>query len=170
MDRDNEVEIRFSGEGGLAYQIAGRYFVPWREATTHEPLAIDVRYDRTRLAQDEIVRGTATIRNNLNKTARMVMVDLGIPPGFEFLSEDLQKMVEKTAGAKSGRLEKFSMTATQAILYFDSIGPRDSFEVRYRLRAKYPIHAQAFASRVYEYYDPNINATAKPVRFEVSGR
>jgi uncharacterized protein YfaS (alpha-2-macroglobulin family) len=169
-DRDNEIEIRFSGKGGLAYQIAGRYFVPWQQATTHEPLAIEVKYDRTRLAQDEIVTGTAKIRNNLDKTAKMVMVDLGIPPGFELLSEDLQKMVEKTASAKSGRLEKFNMTATQAILYFDSIAPRDSFEVRYRLRAKYPIHAQGFASRVYEYYDPNVNATAKPVRFEVSGR
>ena len=167
---DNEVEIRFSGEGGLAYQIAGRYFIPWQHATTPEPLAIDVKYDRTRLAQDEIVRGTATIHNNLNKTAKMVMVDLGIPPGFELLGEDLQKMLEKTAGSKSGRLEKFNMTATQAILYFDSIGPRDSFEVQYRLRAKYPIHAQGFASRVYEYYDPNVNATAKPVQFEVRGR
>jgi uncharacterized protein YfaS (alpha-2-macroglobulin family) len=169
-DRENEIEIRFSGKGGLAYQVAGRYFVPWQQATTREALAIEVKYDRTRLAQDEIVTGTAKIRNNLDKTAKMVMVDLGIPPGFELLSEDLQKMVEKSAGEKSGRLEKFSMTATQAILYFDSIAPRDSFEVRYRLRAKYPIHAQGFASRVYEYYDPNVNATAKPVHFEVSGR
>ncbi len=166
-DRDNEIEIRFSGKGGLAYQIAGRYFVPWQQTTTREALAIEVKYDRTRLAQDEIVIATAKIHNNQDKTAKMVMVDLGIPPGFELLSEDLQKMVEKTAGVTSGRLEKFSMTATQAILYFDSIAPRDSFEVRYRLRAKYPIHAQAFASRVYEYYDPNINATAKPVHFEV---
>jgi uncharacterized protein YfaS (alpha-2-macroglobulin family) len=169
-DRDNEIEIRFSGKGGLAYQIAGRYFVPSQQVATHEPLAIEVKYDRTRLAQDELVTGTAKIRNNLDKTAKMVMVDLGIPPGFELLSEDLQKMVEKTAGAKTGRLEKFSMTATQAILYFDSIAPRASVEVRYRLRAKYPIHAHAFASRVYEYYDPNINGTAKPVHFEVSGR
>jgi uncharacterized protein YfaS (alpha-2-macroglobulin family) len=169
-DRDNQIEIRFSGKGGLAYQIAGRYFVPWQQATTRESLAIEVKYDRTRLAQDEIVTGTAKIRNNLNKTAKMVMVDLGIPPGFELLSEDLQKIVEKRAGEKSGRLEKFSMTATQAILYFDSIAPRDSFEVRYRLRAKYPIHAQGFSSRVYEYYDPSVNATAKPVHFEVSTR
>jgi hypothetical protein len=169
-DRDNEIEIRFSGKGGLAYQIAGHYFVPWQQATSHEPLAIEVKYDRTRLAQDEIVTGTAKIHNNLDKTAKMVMVDLGIPPGFELLSEDLQQMVEKTASAKSGRLEKFNMTATQAILYFDSIAPRDSFEVRYRLRAKYPIHAEGFASRVYQYYDPNVNATAKPVQFEVSGR
>jgi alpha-2-macroglobulin-like protein len=170
MDRDNEIEIRFSGGNGLAYQIAGRYFVGWGQAASPEPLAIDVRYDRTRLAQDEVVTGTATIRNSSDKTAKMLMVDLGIPPGFELLSEDLQKMVETTAGAKSGRLEKFNMTATQAILYFDSIAPRDSFEVRYRLRAKYPIHAQGFSSRVYEYYDPKVNATAKPVQFEVSGR
>ena len=129
-----------------------------------------MKYDRTRLAQEQVVTGTATIHNNLDNTAKMVMVDLGIPPGFELLSEDLQKMVKRTAGAKSGRLEKFNMTATQAILYFDSIAPHDSFEVRYRLRAKYPIHAQGFASRVYEYYDPNVNATAKPVQFEVTGR
>ena len=31
--RRNNVEIRFDGKGGLAYQVAGRYFMPWtREA------------------------------------------------------------------------------------------------------------------------------------------
>jgi uncharacterized protein YfaS (alpha-2-macroglobulin family) len=167
---DNEVEVRFSGEGGIAYQIAGQYFVSWKHAGTPEPLAIAVKYDRTRLAQDQLVTSTATIRNNMGKTANMVMVDLGIPPGFELLSEDLQSMVERTANAKSGRLEKFNLTATQAILYFDSIAPHDSFEVRFRLRAKYPIRAQGFVSRVYEYYDPNVSATAKPEQFDVSKR
>lgn len=166
-DRENEIDLRFSGKGGMAYQIAGRYFVPWEHDEASEPLAIVVKYDRTRLAQSEIVTGTATIRNNMGKTAKMVMVDLGIPPGFDLQSEDLQEMVERTSGKKSGRLEKFSMTATQAILYFDSIEPHDSFEVRYRLRAKYPIRAQGFVSRVYEYYDPSIAATATPVQFEV---
>ena len=65
-DRDCEIEIRFSGKGGLAYQIAGRYFVPWQQAATPEPLEIEVKYDRTRLAQDEIVTGRAKIRNNLD--------------------------------------------------------------------------------------------------------
>src|SRR6202023_2910637 len=134
------------------------------------PPSIDVAACRPHLAQDDIATASATVRNNLPKAANMGMVDLGIPPGFDLLSEDLQDYQEKSAGEKSGRLEKFSMTATQAILYFDSIAPRDSFEVRYRLRAKYPIHAQGFVSRVYEYYDPNVSATSKPVRFEVSGR
>ena len=73
-------------------------------------------------------------------------------------------------GQKSGRLEKFSLTATQAILYFDSIAPGDTVTLKFRLRAKYPIRARTFASRVYEYYDPEVNAVARPVQLEVRKR
>jgi len=164
------VDLRFEGKGGLAYQVVGRYFVPWGEKPTGEPLSIDVAYDRTRLAQDDIATATATVKNNLHKTANMVMVDLGIPPGFDLLSEDLQSYQEKSVGRKSGRMEKFSMTATQAILYFDSIGAGDTVTLRFRLRAKYPIRARTFMSRVYEYYDPAVVAVARPVGLEVRKR
>ena len=74
------VEIQFEGKGGLAYQVVGSYFLPWDEKPAKEALSIDVAYDRTQLAQDDIATATATIRNNLDKTANMVMmVDLGIP-------------------------------------------------------------------------------------------
>ena len=109
----------------------------------------------------------ATVKNNLHKAANMVMVDLGIPPGFDLLSEDLQDYQEKSAALKSGRLQKFSLTATQAILYFDSIAPGDALKLSFRLRAKYPIRATTFASRVYEYYDPEVSSLARPVLFEV---
>jgi hypothetical protein len=164
------VEIRFEGKGGLAYQVAGRYFVLWSEKPVNEPLSIDVAYDRTHLAQDDIATATATVRNHLAKPANMVMVDLGIPPGFDLLSEDLQDYQEKSAHRKSGRLEKFSLTATQAILYFSSIAPGDTVTVRFRLRAKYPIRARTFQSRVYEYYDPEVSSVARPVQLEVKGR
>ena len=88
----------------------------------------------------------------------MVMVDLGIPPGFDLLSEDLQNYVEKTASRKSACLEKFSLTATQAILYLNSIAAGETVTLHFRLRAKYPIHARTFRSRVYEYYDPDVSS------------
>ena len=91
----NTVEIRFEGKGGLAYQVVGSYFLPWDEKPANEPLSIDVAYDRARLTQDDIATATATIRNNLPKAANMVMVDFGIPPGFDLLSEDLQAYIEK---------------------------------------------------------------------------
>ncbi len=127
-------------------------------------------YDRTQLAQDDIATATASIKNNLPKAANMVMVDLGIPPGFDLLSEDLQVYHDKSAGLKSGRLEKFSLTATQAILYFDSFAPGDTVALKFRLRAKYPIRARTFRSRVYEYYDPEVSSVARPVQLEVRQR
>jgi uncharacterized protein YfaS (alpha-2-macroglobulin family) len=166
----SDVELRFRGQGTLAYQIVGRYFTPWNVRPAGEPLSIDVTYDRTRLEQDQIATATATVRNNLGKVANMVMLDLGIPPGFDLLSEDLDSYREKTARQKTGRLEKYSLTATQAILYFDAIPASGKLTLSFRLRAKYPIRASTFASRVYEYYTPEINSAAAPVRLEVRKR
>jgi hypothetical protein len=166
----NSVQIRFSGTGGLAYQVAGSYFVPWEAKPAQESLAIDVAYDRTKLAQNDVATATATVKSNLNGMAKMVMVDLGIPPGFDLMSEDLQDFEEKSAGKATGRLEKFSLTGTQAILYFNALGPRETVELKFRLRAKYPIRAKSFESRVYEYYDPAVTASARPVQLEVSAR
>src|SRR6202012_5275120 len=39
----NTVNIKFSGKGGLAYQVAGSYFTAWQEKPTAEPLSIDVK-------------------------------------------------------------------------------------------------------------------------------
>ena len=94
-------------------------------------------------------------------------LDLGSPPGFELLSEDLQDFQEKSSAEKTGRLEKFSQTATQALLYFNSLGPNQTLKLKFRLRAKYPIRAKTFESRTYEYYDPEVSASAAPVQLEV---
>ncbi len=165
-----KIEIRFEGKGGLAYQVVGSYFLPWDLKPASEPLSIDVAYDRTHMAQDDIATATATVKNNLEKTANMVMVDLGIPPGFDLLSEDLQDYQNQSAGLKSGHLSKFSLTATQAILYFDSFAAGDTVAVKFRLRAKYPIRARTLKSRVYEYYDPEVSSIARPVQLEVLKR
>jgi A-macroglobulin receptor len=145
----NLVEIRYEGKGTLGYQAAGQYFIPWDKESGKEPFSISVNYDRTKLAQDDIVTATATMRNNLPKTANMVMVDLGIPPGFDLLSEDLQEHQKTSSSLKSGRLEKFSQTATQAILYFNAFAAEQTVQVKFRLRAKYPIRTRTFQSRVY---------------------
>lgn len=158
----NRVSLQFQGKGGLAYQIVGRYFTPWGEKGAADPLSIDVTYDRTRLAQDDTANATAVIRNHMPKAANMVMVDLGIPPGFDLLSEDLQAYQEKKS-----HLQKFNLTATQAILYLDAVAPGESVTFKYRLRAKYPIRAKTFQSRVYEYYNPEVGAVAKPAQLEV---
>ena len=82
----------------------------------------------------------------------------------------MQEYQEKSANEKSGRLEKYSQTATQAILYFDSLAAGQTVTVRYRLRAKYPVGARTFSSRVYEYYNPDVNSVTRPSRLEILKR
>ena len=163
----NLVEIRYDGKGTLGYQTSGQYFIPWDQEGEKEPFSISVNYDRTKLVQDDIVTATATMRNNLPKSANMVMVDLGIPPGFDLLSEDLQEYQEKSSKLQSGRLEKSSQTATQVVLYFNAFAAGETVQLKFRLRAKYPIRTRTFQSRVYEYYDPDVRSVARPVSLEV---
>lgn len=167
----NHLELRFAGKGSLLYQIIGRHYQPWerkRDVAQAEALAIDLKYDRTRLAQDDIATATVTIRNNLAKSANMVMIDLGIPPGFEVLGEDFQTAMAANPNDKLGNLTKYTITAKQVILYFDGLRANQSLTLKYRLRAKYPIKAKTFASRVYQYYNPEINAVAKPIDLVVT--
>ena len=57
-----------------------------------------------------------------------------------------------------------------ADVVFDSFAPGETVTLKYRLRAKYPIRAHTFSSRVYEYYDPQISSLAKPIPLEVRKR
>ena len=92
MRKRPSVDIRFTAKAVWRIRWWGAISFRGTRSPRGEPLSIDVAYDRTRLAQDDIATATATVRNNLNKTANMVMVDLGIPPGFDLLSEDLQAL------------------------------------------------------------------------------
>jgi len=143
--------------------------MPWvgRIDTLKDPLSIEVSYDRTRLAQDETATERVRVQNNIAADAKMIMVDLGIPPGFEVSAGDFDELVGSTRGRNGGRLEKFTITPRQVILYFDGLNAKQRIDFSYRLRAKFPVRAQTFSSRVYEYYNPANENKTKPVEMTV---
>jgi uncharacterized protein YfaS (alpha-2-macroglobulin family) len=168
---NHRIGLSFNGQGSLQYQIVGRYYVPWqKQGPVAEPLTIDLSYDRTRLAQDETATARVRVRNNTPATAKMIMVDLGVPPGFEPDGEDFAALVDSTMGRTGGRLQKYTITAKQVILYFDGLNPKQMVEFSYKLRAKYPLKAKTFVSRVYEYYNPTVEDRVEPVELTVTGK
>jgi uncharacterized protein YfaS (alpha-2-macroglobulin family) len=125
-----------------------------------------VKYDRTELGQNDIASAMVTVHNNLKQNAENIILDLGIPPGFEVLPEDLQAMLageEKTPG----KVMKYAVTAKQIILYLNRLNVDQTITLKYRLRAKYPIKASSFSSRVYEYYNPQVGVTSRPIEIKV---
>ncbi len=160
--KDHDVQISFDGEGSLMYQVVGRFYEPHPlEPIPVEPIHIGLKYDRTQLETNDIVTVTATVRNNRPGAARMVVVDLGLPPGFTLKPQKLEKMVE------NGRIEKFSVTGRQIIVYLRELVDNDPIEIKYQLLAKYPLKAKTPASAVYEYYNPKIRANVKPIELTV---
>jgi hypothetical protein len=159
----NDVSITLKGKGSALYQIVSKYYLPWAlvKPPAEKLLTIDVSYDRTKLATDDIVTAAVRVVNNDPREANMVVIDLGLPPGFTVLSEDLDKLVERKI------IEKYTIAARQIIVYLDKLASRKPLELSYRLRAKFPIKAATPASTVYRYYNPEIKATAKPTELEV---
>ncbi|HEX7315047.1 MAG TPA: MG2 domain-containing protein [Pyrinomonadaceae bacterium] len=173
----NRIALTFNGRGSMQYQIVGRYYVPWSRVADGggtgrgaEPLSIDLTYDRTRLAQDETVTTRVRVQNNTAAKAKMVMIDLGIPPGFEPLGEDFAELLDTTRGKLGGKIEKYTITAKQVILYLDGLNARQSVDFNFRLRAKFPLRAQTFPSRVYEYYNPGSGDSTKPLTLSVTAK
>ena len=96
-----------------------------------------------------------TVRNNLKKSCKHGHGGSRNPTGVRAPDRRSPGISgEERGGAGNGKLEKFSLTATQAI----------------RLRAKYPIRARSSEAKVYEYYEPEIRATVQQVEPEVARR
>lgn len=159
----NTIALNLEGEGSMLYQIVGRYYTPWTMAEPEqEPMSIEVAYDKTELAVNDMVTARVKVTNNRPAAAQMIIVDLGIPPGFEVQVADLEKLVEDKT------IQKYEITGRQIIVYFERIDGNGVIEFEYGLRAKFPLRAQTPSSRVYEYYNPETEGTATPQAIVVS--
>ena len=161
---ENTIRIEFDGKGSSLYQISGKYYIPWdklSERPEQKLISIDVAFDRTQLAKDDIVTSTVKVAYNMPGTADMVMVDLGTPPGFQVIAEDLEALLGKKI------IQRYTITGRQVILYFDKLENGKPVEFTYRLKAKFPIRARTPKSTAYLYYNPEINDVAPPVNMIV---
>jgi len=168
VEGDNVVRIEVEGKGNLMYQVTSRYYVPWElvPPEEREAMTINVRYDRTDLQVDDTVRVDVTAKLNLEGTAKMVVLDLGIPPGFEVQAEDLsarvQQDLQKGEEYPGATVKRFDLTGRQIIVYLQNLSYGEPISFHYGLRAKYPLRVKTPASTAYDYYNPDQVGVAQP--------
>ena len=159
----NEVRIHVSAETGMMYQILTRYYRPWTQRPEPKKPVIDVsvEYDRTELRTSDTLKAKATLRYHGEVPTYMVIVDLGIPPGFTVDGGEFAEMVSQK------KVERFSITPRVVTLYLGDVKPGDVKVFEYTLKPKYPIRAKTPSTVAYEYYTPTNRAEAKPVEITV---
>jgi hypothetical protein len=162
---NNSISLVFQGEGSLLYQMVGRYYLPYPDKERNsrsEPMAISIEYDRTKLTTNDIIGVTATVINNRPGKAKMVMVDLGLPPGFTLIPDHLNRAVENET------IEKYNITGRQILIYLREVEKGKPIKIQYQLLAKYPLRAKTPKSATYEYYNPDIRVETQPIELVVS--
>lgn len=162
---DNQIEVSVNGENSFTYQIVGRYWLPWDlvpGGEEIEPLEIDVAYDRTRLTLDERLGATVTMRYNGATPTFMIVMDLGIPPGFMVDHSAFERMVA------DGAIDQYATTARQITLYFGEVRPGAEMSFSYDLIPRYPLVAKTPPAEAWEYYTPENRAEAEGIDIEVT--
>ena len=162
----NEIEIRFEGKGTPAYQIDSVYYLPWPKVRPepNELISINVDFDRTELAENDMVTSSVSVKFNGKGTAGMVIVDLGTPPGFQVMTVDMDELVKKNV------FQKYNMTARQAIIYIEELKGGQEVKFDYRMKAKFPIKARTPKSTAYRYYNPEVRSDSPPVAMLVKAQ
>jgi hypothetical protein len=92
----------------------------------------------------------------------MALLDLGLPPGFTVLTEDLSRLVEQ------GLIARYELTGRQIIVYLEDFTSDQPLTFSYRLRARFPMRAQTSPSSGYDYYNPTAQTTRAPLEVVVT--
>jgi uncharacterized protein YfaS (alpha-2-macroglobulin family) len=148
------------------YQVATSYYLPWDQVPPtpeeQEAMSIDVAYDRTQLAVNDTVTVDVKVRLNQEGVVKMALVDLGVPPGFTVLTEDLSRLVEQKT------IARYELTGRQIIIYLENFSSEKPLRFSYRLRARFPMRAQTPPSSAYDYYNPGGVTVRAPLQVTVS--
>jgi hypothetical protein len=125
------------------------------------PLDIHVEYDRTELRTGETLTALVTITNNSAELARVLLADVGTPPGFSVDPSELDKLQGQ------GKIDRYTIAARGVILYIPEVKAQDKLNLSYKLTARMPLSAVAAPTRLYPYYEPDRMACDSPTRFTV---
>jgi uncharacterized protein YfaS (alpha-2-macroglobulin family) len=162
----NRVQIGLEGGGNLMYQVATRHYLPWDQVPmvemTGELITIDVDYDRTALSVNDTVTVDVGVKLNTPGVIKMALIDLGVPPGFTVLAEDVSMLVEQ------GVIASYELTGRQIIIYLEDFSSERPLRFSYRLRARFPMRAQTPPSSAYDYYNPADLTLRAPLEVTVS--
>lgn len=157
---ENKIELTTIGKVDALYQVVARQYLPWAIVgngvpAVPSPLEILYTFDRTDLKVDDTVTAKVKVTFKGEGTTGMVLLDLGVPPGFTPLTGDLDELVGSRV------ISRYDLTGRLVICYLDKLDRNKPLEFSYRLKAKYPIRAKVPRTQAYDYYTPTTRDVAR---------
>lgn len=157
----NKILIKKKGKVFVTYQVVGRYYLPWRKLpwkASKKPLEIKVKYNKYKLNVYDRIVSEVKVKYNGKTPTYMIIVDLGIPPGFSISPSEFERLKKKKV------INNYTFTGRQITLYFGNMSEGDEVSFKYSLIAKFPVRAAVPSTRAYEFYNPKSHAESKEAK------
>jgi len=164
---DNRIEIRSSAESPLMSQIVASHYIDWKDAdlsartvNQSRALRLDYKCDKpTPTIMEEVSCSVEAERIGFQGYG-MLLAEIGTPPGADVSRESLEKAIES-----DWSISRYDILPDRIVIYMWSKPGGTKFNFKFKPR--YGINAQTPSSVVYDYYNPEAQATVAPLRFNV---
>ena len=161
----NRVEIRRAeGAPQATAQVITSHYAPWAvggRQPASSALRFNVSYDKRELQAGEEVTCEVEAERVGFKGYGMMLAEIGLPPGADVDRASL----ERAMSASGWDINQYDVLPDRVIVYLwpHAGGTRFAF----KFKPRFALNAQAAASVVYDYYNPEARVTVAPVRFVV---
>ena len=163
----NILEIKSSAKSSLMAQVVSNYYIGWQNfvadgTNESESRALRLIYDcdktSPKITEDLTCRVEAE-RIGF-KGYGMLLAEIGLPPGADVDRASLEKAREADSS-----FSKYEVLPDRIIVYMwaQPAGTR----INFKFKPRYGITAQTAPSVVYDYYNPEAQATIAPLKFSV---
>jgi len=164
---NNTIEIRSSGNFPVMSQLVASHYIDWKDSDASNTnvnqsraLSLNYRCDKTNAAIMEEVNCSVKAERIGFKGYGMLLAEIGTPPGADISRDSLEKAIES-----DWSISHYEILPDRIVVYMWSKAGGTNFNFKFHPR--YGINAQTPASIVYDYYNPEAQATVAPLRFVV---
>jgi CD109 antigen len=151
---NDSVSVSVKGKGEVIAQVVERYNLPEVDKTAQDILKVDVNYDSTQVAVNDLVKVSVQLSFNppVAMEAGMTVVDVSVPTGFAAVKDSIDKILAQ------GKIKRYDISGRKVIFYVDNMRPGDKLAFDFNVQALYPVKAKGVVSQAYSYYQPDILA------------
>jgi CD109 antigen len=154
---DSQIDMTVTGTGNAIGQVVKRYNIPQVDTPVEQQmLKIDVKYDTTNVAVNDLVKVNVALAFNPQpaagiKEAGMIVVDVSVPTGFDPVTDSIAAITRQLPNIK-----RYEIAGRKVIFYVENMKPGQQIAFSFQVRALYPVKARGVTSTAYSYYTPDI--------------
>ncbi len=164
---NNKIDVRSENSAAMMSQVVATHYIDWADSiasdrTVNQSRALKLDYKCDKLSasiMEEVTCSVSTERVGFRGYG-MLLAEIGTPPGADVSRESLERAIEA-----DWSISRYDILPDRIIVYMWAKAGGTNFD--FKFRSRYGINARTPPSVVYDYYNPEAQATLAPLRFAV---